>query len=299
MLAVKGNPSEPEKKKLTDWWKSVTRGASKLFNVFTFNADSVTPVMIGEGLDGLSNNSMTVEKREDISTALGVPQSILFSTNAGGIGGGGIVTGDRLNFYEFKVIPLVKLIVGVLNEQQLAASGYRLAVNENEMAIYQKDEAERAKGLSEIVTALDKPESFLLAADIIGYEIDEETRAKVEAMIAERKAKPEPEPQPAPVAVQPEEPEEPDDDEPEEMPTRSAWADDVARWRRKALKVGGACEFASDTIPDGMHNTIVYRLKSAKTPDEIKAAFDVKEERQADDTSKLLLETAIRMMSEG
>ena len=97
-------------------------------------------------------------------------------------------------------------------------------------------------------------------------------------------------------ARRPRRPAERDDEMPE--PVRSVWADDVARWRRKALKAGGACEFASDTIPDGIHNTIVYRLKSAKTPDEIKAAFDVTEERRDDAGMAALLNTAIRAMQE-
>lgn len=284
MLAVKGNPSDVEKKKLTDWWKSVTGGIKKAFSIFTFNAEAVSPIMVGEGLEGLSNNAMTVEKREDISTALGVPQSILFSTNAGGLGGSGVVNGDRINFYELTIIPLVRLICGTLNEQQLNQQGYHLAVNENEMAIYQKDEAERSAGLSNIVNALEKPAEFLLAADIIGYEIDDEQRARIEALINERKAnaermaevmKPKDEPKPEPEQ----------DEAPNEMQQqgKTAWADDVARWRRKALKAGGYCEFVSDVIPDGIHNQIVYNLKAATSPNEIKAAFDVREQPAQDD----------------
>jgi hypothetical protein len=271
----------------------------RAFNVFTFNAEAVTPIMVGEGLEGLSNNAMTVEKREDISTALGVPQSILFSTNAGGLGGSGVVDGDRINFYELTVIPLVRLIVGVLNEQQLATTGYHLAVNENEMAIYQKDEAERSAGLTNIVNALEKPAEFLLAADIIGYEIDDEQRARIEALIAERRANAE---RMSEIMKPKDEPPKPDDEEqaPNEIQqqAKAAWADDLARWRRKALKAGGWCEFVSDTIPDDIHNQIVYNLKAATGPDEIKAAFDVTEQPPApDETLKSLLDTAIQAMA--
>jgi phage portal protein BeeE len=276
ILGVKGAPNDGEKKKLETWWKSITGGVRKAFNVFAMNADVVTPTIVGDGLEGLQNTALTNEKREDISTALGVPQSILFSTNAGGLGGAGVVTGDRVNLYELTVIPLVKLICATLNEQQFKDTGYRLVVNENEMPMYQEDESARATALNSMITALQNPEQFLLASDIIGFEIDDETRAKIEALISKKdqnrealaeQMKPAETPPSAPVQ---DEQDEPDDDE----AMQKAYAPDVARWRRKALKHGGAVDFVSDTIPAELHAKISERLRSCVTPDEIKAAFD-------------------------
>jgi phage portal protein BeeE len=275
MLAIKGNLVPGEADKLKHWWSSITGGVKKAFQVFTFNADSVTPTVIGEGLAGLENTALTNEKREDISTALGVPQSILFSTNAGGLGGAGVVSGDRVNLYELTVIPLVRLIVGVLNEQQLKDTGYRLVVNENEMAMYQEDEAARAQSLSAMITALGSPEEFLLAADIIGFEIDDETRAKVVALIAgkqERAAVVREQMKPSETVTEPmAEPMAEDDTE--DIPEPAKYIDDLNRWRRKALKAGGDVSFTSVLIPADIMSAIRLALKDAHTPEEIKAAF--------------------------
>jgi phage portal protein BeeE len=277
MLAVEGNPPQAEKDKLTDWWKSITGGVKKAFSVFAINAKAVTPVVIGEGLAGLQNTALTVEKREDVSTALGIPQSILFSTSAGGLGGAGVVTQDQVKFYEMTVIPLARLIIGALNSQQLERQGYHLVLNENEMAMYQEDESARASALNQMVTALDDPAKFLLAADIVGYEIDDITRAKIEAAAlakAGRAAEMAERLQPAtPEPVAEAQPDPEDEPEAEKALSPAALAD-LKRWSRRAVKIGASAPFTSAAIPEEMQTAIRSRLDTAGDRPAILAVFD-------------------------
>ena len=134
MLSVKGAPNSDQKDELNKWWKDLTSGVKRAFNIFTVNADSVVPTVLGDGLEGLQDSALTKEKREDICTALGIPQTILFSTGAGGLGGGGVVSEDTFRFYNQTIVPLAKSICDVFNKQQLQ-SPWRLDGAGNRIAI--------------------------------------------------------------------------------------------------------------------------------------------------------------------
>jgi hypothetical protein len=67
-------------------------------------------------LESLANTELTAVRREDIATAMGIPQTLLFSTGAGGLGGGGVVTQDEKHFYDKTIRAECELIAGVLND---------------------------------------------------------------------------------------------------------------------------------------------------------------------------------------
>ena len=79
MLTVEGAPTTEAKDELKRWWEKVVTGINNAFSARVINA-SVKPVVIGEGLDSLQNDSLTNKQREDISTALGIPFSVMNST---------------------------------------------------------------------------------------------------------------------------------------------------------------------------------------------------------------------------
>lgn len=186
MLAVKGNPPQDEKNKFLKWWREQTGGIKKAFNTFILNAESVTPTVVGDGLEGLQDTELTKEKREDISTALGIPQSILFSSQAGGLGGAGVMSEDTFRFYNMTVVPLAHFLADTLNKQQFADTGYQLQVREEEMDVFQEDENARATAVSTTVNALADPEKYLIAAAIQGVEIPKEIEAMIRELIAKQ-----------------------------------------------------------------------------------------------------------------
>lgn len=270
LLAVKGNPPKSETEKLEKWWTGLTSGIKRAFKVLPLNAEAVTPTIIGDGLEGLQDSALTQEKREDISTALGIPQTILFSTGASGIGGGGVMSEDTVRFYQMTVVPLCKFMADVLNKQQFQDTGYQLQVREEEMDIFQEDENARATSLSTTVNALADPELFLIAAAIQGYDLSPEVEAQIRALIAKKeadKAKMQ-EQLSKPAAPIDEQTEQPEEAAPEDENAKA----DLARLRRKALKNIGKCfSFESDHIPD--LPALLARLKDCINEEQVKAIF--------------------------
>jgi len=77
-LLTTTNIMPAERDRLKSWWKRVL-GMEKAWQTDIINAEKITPVTIGEGLESLQNNDLTESKRIDIAAALGIPYSVLFS----------------------------------------------------------------------------------------------------------------------------------------------------------------------------------------------------------------------------
>jgi len=150
---VSGAPVANERDRLKTWWRDLVSGIRNVFATEIVNADSVTPVVIGEGLSELSNATLTGEKRQDIATALGVPQSVIFSESAGGLGGAGVVTMDERHFYDKTVLPETELIAEAWNSQLLAPLGLRIEFRPETLDVYQEDENQRAAAFATYVNA--------------------------------------------------------------------------------------------------------------------------------------------------
>lgn len=167
LLTVEGSPREGEKKKLEAWWRRFITGAKNAFAAKVISA-AVKPVILGEGMGELSDTEFTKEKREDIATALGVPQTMLWSTAAAGLGGGSVVTSDNLSFYRDTIVPEAEFAASVLNSQLLDGLGYRLDFRPETLDVYQADENERAAAYSSYVMA---GMAQSVAAQILGIEL--------------------------------------------------------------------------------------------------------------------------------
>lgn len=158
LLTTKGNVVEAERSRLKAWWDRI-RG--KAWAAEIVNADAVEPVIIGEGLESLSNTELTKEQREDVATALGVPHSMLFSNAATYA----TSVQDKQNFYEDTIIPEANFIAGAFNEQLLEPLGYRIMFDPQELAIFQEDEEQRSTSFMHYVTAGLRPS---IAGEMLG-----------------------------------------------------------------------------------------------------------------------------------
>ena len=253
MLTVEGNPSEPEKDRLRDWWARAIGGINNAFNANVFSA-SVKPVVVGEGLESLTNNVLTADKRADVATALGIPQTILFSADAGGLGGGGVVRQDDVHFYDKTVVPECRFIAGVLNAQIFTPLGLRLDFQPETLDVFQADENNRAAAFAAYVGA-GLPKS--LTAEMLGLELPEGWEY----------ADLDPE---EPAQVAPTSPTTAQDaslggtdintqvDEIVAGLTKAA-VDDLRAWRRKSAKRGRLADFESATIPVDVMDAIKAR----------------------------------------
>lgn len=254
MITVEGNPDEDEKKRLRSWWQRAVTGIQNAFSSNVFSA-IVKPVVVGEGLESLANSELTAARREDIATALGIPQTLLFSTGAGGLGGGGVVMQDERHFYDKTVRAECDFIAGVLNEQLWQPMGLRMEFLLDTLDVFQEDEVQRATSFKTYVDA-GLPKS--LVAEMVGLELpdgwdyddlDEEDEPEPVAMM------------PVQSGVMPEQSDPEPDDEDDEDEDRKAIIADLQRWRRKSVKRGRLADFDSDAIP-------------TETMDAIKAAPD-------------------------
>lgn len=269
ILAVKGNPHDDEKKRLKEkFTRTFFRGIASAFGVEIINADTVVPVTIGEGLEALNNSELTLQMREDIAVALGVPMSKLLSSTIAGMGGGGVAESDDVNFYSDTVRPLGEFIASVLNEQVFADLGLRWEFLWDTLDVFQQDEKERSVAFKTYVDARMKPE---IAAAMLGLEIPED--AQIPAHYADAFTE-EPAPMlPFGMGGAPAEGEEPADKEQaaeiakERAETTGATrAADLERWARKAVRrfeeghPDKALEFESALIPEESQAAIRYAL---------------------------------------
>jgi hypothetical protein len=192
---------------------------------------------------------------------------------------------DDKHLYTKTIVPECRFIESVLNTQLFEDAGLRFKFDENRLDLFQEDENERAQSLTQLVAALEKPEEFLLASEILGYEIPDDIKKRIEAMIqekAERAAEiqanmaaaqnqpPQPgqpaqeQEQPAPVAQQ--------------APQPNNRSIDLQKWEGKALKrvrkgQAAACSFESEWIDPVTVASIGAHLEDAQTEQDVKAVF--------------------------
>jgi len=271
-----------ERDRLKDWLKRFFgRGIATSWQTDIINAETVKPIVIGEGLESLENTSLTEAKRIDIAAALGIPYSVLFSNASNRA----TAEQDDLHLYTKTIVPQCRFIEEVLNKQLLDPNGgYRIRFLDETLNIFQVDENERAQSLTQLVAALEKPEEFLLASEILGYEIPDDIKAKIEKMVSEKAERAaeiqanmaripdgqpgqEPAQQPPQLPVQAQQPPPPNN--------RSI---DLGKWEQKALKrvKGGkpaACSFDSDNIDPVTIASIGAHLEDAQNEQDVKAVF--------------------------
>ena len=261
---------EKERNRIKEWWDRF-RGMAGAWETEVVRAD-VKPVVIGEGFKELENVNITNEKREDISTALGVPQSLLFS-NATNFA---TAKQDDIHFYKKRIEPDCNFIEAVLNEQLFGPMGYEWKFLPETLDIYQEDEKERSQSLSFLVSAMSADlEVAGLAMEILGFELDEAQQQKLDVMLAAKEqrrqefadrqsqaaASNEQSPQRAPNTLNP---------GPDTMSKH------LELWQKKAINHVGkpkAAQFESDLIPAVLAGAIAGSLEEAQTEEDVRSIF--------------------------
>ena len=180
ILAV-GASTQSGRDELKAWFTDIVSGIKNAWSAHVINADEVKPSVIGEGIESLQHTPLTREKREDISTALGIPQTLVFSDAATNATAGE----DQLSFLKHTVVPECEFIASILNEQVFEPMGLRFEFRPETLDEFQEDESKRAVALAQLVTA---GFDLLTACEILGYELTDEQIAKLEAKEAEDKA---------------------------------------------------------------------------------------------------------------
>jgi HK97 family phage portal protein len=164
LLAVPQNTSDDERKRLKSWWQRVVEGVSGAWSAHVVQSGAIEAVQIGEGLESLSNATLTQEKREDILSALGVPHSLVMANAAN------YATSqqDELNFYTHTILPQAKIIERQLNEQLFEPLGMQWKFKPQELSLFQEDEEQRAQSLQALTNA---GVPLALAMEMLGFQL--------------------------------------------------------------------------------------------------------------------------------
>ena len=146
ILTVDGGAPEEERNRLEQWWNRWFSGASSAGQQKVVNA-AVEPKTVGDGLSELEGTEIVQQARQAISTALGVPHSVVMSDAANFA----TANADRLNFYQQTVIPDSRLIESALNRQYFRERGLRFEFNPSQVEALQAYELEKAEAISKVV----------------------------------------------------------------------------------------------------------------------------------------------------
>jgi hypothetical protein len=149
------------------------------------------------------------------------------------------------------------------------------------------------------VSALEKPEEFLIAAGIMGFDLTDDQIAEIEALSAERKenaAAIQENMKPKEESVEPKE-ELPEKEDNGELPVTEKR---LATWRRFTLKRGkeSVSKFDTNGIPEDVIKSVLARVEASTNEDELKSAFDSESiQKGQPDSSSVIEAMRIEMMA--
>jgi len=274
LIGVPAGTSPEERNRLKAWLKAKFSGVDKSWSAEVVNADALTPMPLGDGIDSLSNVPLTEEARQDMATALGIPHTML-DANAANYA---TAQQDSRNFLDNTIVPEAQIIQSVLNEQLFEPMGLRWEFRPEVLDVYQEDEASRAQALQALTGA---GMDLVLAMQILGFELpegytyeemmaqEEEKQRRNEEMAERLRQAREQAPPPGNNGSKPPE-------EEEEQPP--AFRSDLDKWRRVALRrfaEGKSLDypFESEAIPGDLNVSIRAALLLAGSEEEVRAAF--------------------------
>ena len=283
--------SKADSQEFTSWWQKRITGVKNAFSTKVLNADKMERIVIGDGIDGLQNNELTREKREDIATALGIPHTLLFSDAANYA----TAEQDDFHFYDKTIVPECEFIQWILNEQVFKPLGLRLEFKPETLDVFQKDEKERSESLGFLVQGGFPVD---LAARILGFELTDKEWIRL-TKIAEAKEK-QAENMANMALAAGGQPDRPVDSPPNNQGNMRA---DLGKWKTKATKrmKGGkspVVDFDSEYIPDYIVTTITEQLGTAKNAEDVTAIFDMSDDQLTYAPVVAGLTDAVRLLRE-
>lgn len=276
ILLTKGAKKQTELDKLKDFMNRLfAKSRNKSYPTEVLNADELTPVFVGEGLEAISGKEslLSHSKREEIATALGIPHSVLFS----GAANYSVSDKDDYHLYDKTIIPECRFIESVMNEQVFVPLGYRMAYQPETMDLFQEDEEQRAVAMNAFMDMLGKAETWEMAQAVMliyGVEIPDEAMTLMESHFAKKDERREEfaanvsNLKPGGNGSKP--PAEDDDDEKEEL---NKWLSKIRhRWNPKT-KSAAEIGFEPENISPGLYGAIMGMLENCKSLGEVEAVF--------------------------
>jgi len=149
LISVEGGSTLPaDVERLKAWYKRMLSGVRKAFGIEMING-KISAQTIGYALKDLATTELTSSKREDVSTALGIPQTLLFSNAANYA----TAQQDDLHFYDKTVKPKAIRLQNALNKQVYEKMGYYLKFHPERMEMYQQQEEQKSASVVSLYQA--------------------------------------------------------------------------------------------------------------------------------------------------
>lgn len=253
-----GTPSDADMTRLQEFIKRRVQG---IRNAFAANVGrrKLNVHEIGQGTGDLALPELTNSKREDIATALGIPQSLLFS-NAANFA---VAEADTLNFHDKTILPEARKIQAMLNRQVFEPLGLRFEFQPKKLEIYQDRELRKGEMVTRVyrsgVITQNEAREVLDYPAIEGGDTPPPDVGQVNEAFADQNR-------------------EDTDLELKHDPLAEVRAD-LQLWQRKASrrlkagKPGKAREFESEHIPPTLHAAITGALEVVTTPAQARRVF--------------------------
>jgi len=285
IVGAKGMASQQAREQAENWLSRFFRGAFQSHQVKVMNAEDVSVVKVGGGMEDLKSGFDEIKRGaiEGIGAAFGIPAGIFMSDKAYATEMDALI---RTWYESSQFVSIYQCIEETLNDQLLIPMGYKFRFRLETIDAFQEDETKRAAAYREYVSADMRPS---IAAQILGIELPEGTEPKD----LDEKFDRAPEP-PILVTAETQRRErlrEPvDDDEPEKKPparplVKSIHLDadqqkEIVLWRQRATAwhrkgKGGASEWECKHIPEDIAGAIRVKLAAAMTELDIVKAFEI------------------------
>jgi HK97 family phage portal protein len=140
LVTVPPSTSKDERDRLETWWQRWFRGTSTETKVVS---TEVQPVVVGGGLNDLADVNLTELSRQEIGAIFGVPESMLTSSAANFA----TAAADQVGFYQWTILPEVRLLFDALNEQYLGPRGYWIEAQPERIEAMARSHVEKAQAV--------------------------------------------------------------------------------------------------------------------------------------------------------
>ena len=266
MLMVKGVPNPAEREKIENIWDKVVHGWTKYLGK-VFNADSLEPHVIGEGIDNIKDSTLRQDKVEDIAMAAGMPLSLLLSNSANYA----TAQVEYAVWFRDSVIPWANFISGEMNRQLFNPLGLRFEFRPELSEHGQEEEVQRASAYKAYIDAGMRPS---IAAQVVGIDLPPDIEFDA---LDENYDKPVEEPKE----------EEQKDEEPQKTAMTIEQLRELELWQSFAfrkLKQGKSLDFpfVCKTLTEDIASRIREALPNCRTEREIETVFSLSHQEAGD-----------------
>lgn len=148
LISLSADAGDSDVERMRSWYQRMLSGVRNAFRLEVVRGE-VKHTQIGYPVKDLAVPDLTKDKREDIATALGIPQTLLYSNAANYA----TAREDTLGFYDRTIIPLSDLIAGSLNDYLFAALNLTLKFHPERLEIFQQVEAKKAAAIVSLYTS--------------------------------------------------------------------------------------------------------------------------------------------------